>query len=76
MLSLAADVTATLQAGLCVQTRSRTSGWWGGMTRIDEYKEWVAGVFDRSSASYDRVGPRFFTYSGRGLVEFSGMSAG
>jgi ubiquinone/menaquinone biosynthesis C-methylase UbiE len=46
------------------------------MTRIDEYKEWVAGVFDRSSASYDRVGPRFFAYFGRGLVEFSGMSAG
>jgi O-methyltransferase/aklanonic acid methyltransferase len=48
----------------------------GGMTRIDEYKEWVVGVFDRSSASCDRVGPRFFTIFGRGLVEFSGMSAG
>jgi ubiquinone/menaquinone biosynthesis C-methylase UbiE len=48
----------------------------GRVTKSDEYKEWVAGVFDRSSASYDRVGPRFFTYFGRGLVEFSGMAEG
>jgi ubiquinone/menaquinone biosynthesis C-methylase UbiE len=46
------------------------------VTRSDEYKEWVAGVFDRSSATYDRVGPRLFTYFGRGLVEFSGVRVG
>lgn len=46
------------------------------MTKSNEYKEWVAGVFDRTSASYDQIGPRFFTYFGRGLVEFSEIRAG
>ncbi|NOQ96384.1 MAG: methyltransferase domain-containing protein [Desulfobacterales bacterium] len=46
------------------------------MAKSNEYKEWVTGVFDRSSDSYDHVGPRFFTYFGRGLVEFSEIRAG
>jgi ubiquinone/menaquinone biosynthesis C-methylase UbiE len=46
------------------------------LTGDSDYKEWVAGVFDRSAASYDRVGPRFFTHFGRGLVEFAQMRPG
>jgi ubiquinone/menaquinone biosynthesis C-methylase UbiE len=41
-----------------------------------EFKEWVAGVFDRASDTYDNVGPRFFTYHGKGLVEFSNIKPG
>jgi len=48
----------------------------GENSKSNEYKEWVAGVFDRASASYDNVGPRLFTYFGRGLVEFSEIKAG
>ena len=48
----------------------------GEMTRSDEYKDWVAGVFDRASASYDHVGPRFFTYFGKRLVEVSEIEVG
>jgi ubiquinone/menaquinone biosynthesis C-methylase UbiE len=40
------------------------------------HKEWVAGVFDRASDSYDRTGPKFFTYFGKGLVEYSEIQSG
>jgi ubiquinone/menaquinone biosynthesis C-methylase UbiE len=46
------------------------------MTESNQYKEWVAGIFDRSSATYDRVGPRFFTHFGKGLVEYSDIRPG
>lgn len=39
--------------------------------RSKKFKEWVAGVFDSASDSYDHVGPKLFTYFGIGLVEFS-----
>ena len=40
------------------------------------FKKWVAGIFDRASASYDHVGPRLFTYFGDGLVEYAELCAG
>jgi ubiquinone/menaquinone biosynthesis C-methylase UbiE len=35
----------------------------------DDAKQGVAGLFGRTAPLYDRVGPRFFTYFGRRLVE-------
>ena len=46
------------------------------MTTSNIYKEWVAGVFDRASDSYDHIGPKTFTYFGKGLVEFSKIRSG
>jgi ubiquinone/menaquinone biosynthesis C-methylase UbiE len=48
----------------------------GVNSKSNKFKDWVAGVFDRASDSYDHVGPRFFTYFGEGLVEFSDIKAG
>jgi hypothetical protein len=33
-------------------------------------------VYDRAAASYERVGPSFFSYFGRRVVEMVGMSEG
>jgi ubiquinone/menaquinone biosynthesis C-methylase UbiE len=41
-----------------------------------EFKAYVAGVFSRAAADYDHVGPEFFTYFGRELVDFAQLSTG
>ena len=46
------------------------------MDRVIEHKEWVAGVFDRASDSYDHIGPMIFSYYGKGLVEFANIRKG
>jgi hypothetical protein len=40
----------------------------------EQVKQNVAGVFSRASATYDGVGPRFFTHFGRRLVELARIS--
>ena len=45
-------------------------------TNLSEHKEWVAGVFDWASDSYDCTGPQIFTYYGKGLVGFSKIRSG
>lgn len=37
----------------------------------NEKKKNIAEVFDRSAATYDTVGPKFFTYFGRRMVELT-----
>ncbi|MBM4431685.1 MAG: methyltransferase domain-containing protein [Chloroflexi bacterium] len=37
------------------------------------YKEYVSQTFNRAAPSYDRVGPRFFSYFGDRLVELAGV---
>ncbi len=39
----------------------------------DGKKEAIKGIFDRASSTYDSVGPGFFSYFGRRLVELSGI---
>jgi ubiquinone/menaquinone biosynthesis C-methylase UbiE len=39
-------------------------------------KQWIAGVFDRASDTYDDVGVRFFAVFGRRLVEVAGVAPG
>ncbi|HEU0293589.1 MAG TPA: methyltransferase domain-containing protein [Anaerolineales bacterium] len=41
-----------------------------------ERKQSVAGVFHRASATYDHVGPNFFSYFGRRLVEQAALPPG
>lgn len=36
----------------------------------------LAGVFNRSASTYDRVGPRFFSYFGKRLVELAPLDEG
>jgi len=36
-----------------------------------ETKERIAGVFSRAAATYDRIGPQFFSHFGRRLVELA-----
>jgi ubiquinone/menaquinone biosynthesis C-methylase UbiE len=38
-----------------------------------EQKQALAGTFHRASATYDQVGPNFFTYFGRKLVEHAAL---
>lgn len=40
------------------------------------YKEYVSQTFDRAAPTYDRVGPRFFSYFGERLVELAGVCEG
>jgi len=40
------------------------------------YNEYVIGLFNRAASSYDRVGPRFFSYFGNRLVELAEVSNG
>jgi ubiquinone/menaquinone biosynthesis C-methylase UbiE len=40
------------------------------------YKEYVSQTFNRAAPSYDRVGPRFFSYFGNRLVELAGVCSG
>jgi len=46
------------------------------MTNLSDHKEWVAGVFDRASDSYDLTGPKIFTHFGKGLVAYSEIQSG
>lgn len=39
-------------------------------------KEFITAIFDRAAPTYDRVGPRFFTYFGRRLVDFAQIPSG
>lgn len=39
-------------------------------------KQGVAGVFSRSAATYDQMGPRFFTHFGQRLVELAALRPG
>lgn len=40
------------------------------------YKEYISRTFDRTAQTYDRVGPKFFTYFGNRLVELAGVYIG
>jgi ubiquinone/menaquinone biosynthesis C-methylase UbiE len=42
----------------------------------DEHKAWLAGVFDRAAATYDRVGPAYHDVFGRRLLEVAAPPAG
>ena len=42
----------------------------------DEHKAWLAGVFDRAAASYDRVGVPYHDVLGRRLLEVAAPPAG
>lgn len=46
------------------------------MSENEQYKELMAGVFSRSSETYGQVGPKFFTYFGKRLVEVADIQAG
>ncbi len=39
-------------------------------------KEYVSQTFNRCAPTYDRVGPRFFSYFGNRLVELAGITCG
>jgi len=39
-------------------------------------KEQIAGTYDLVATTFDRVGPRFFSYSGRSLVELAQVPSG
>ena len=45
-------------------------------TGSQEYKEWLTGIFDRSSAEYGLIGPSFFAYFGNRLVEHAEIHQG
>lgn len=42
----------------------------------EEFKQTLAGVFDRAAESYDNVGVEYFTLFGRRLVALAGLRAG
>jgi len=44
--------------------------------KSEEYKAWLAKIFDRGSDRYGRVGPDFFSYFGDKLVEHAGLVEG
>lgn len=46
------------------------------MTGVKDYKAHVSGVFTRASTTYDHVGPPFFSYFGKRLVEFGALPLG
>ncbi|CRK58185.1 Methyltransferase type 11 [Alloactinosynnema sp. L-07] len=43
---------------------------------MDEHKSWLAGVFDRASPTYDRVGGAYHERFARRLVELAGIAPG
>jgi hypothetical protein len=47
-----------------------------GPSMNDQRKQGIAGMFGRAAATYDQVGPHFFAYFGRRLVELARLSAG
>lgn len=46
------------------------------MTDPTDYKTHISGTFTRASATYDQIGPSFFSYFGRKLVEFGAPAVG
>ncbi len=42
----------------------------------DDRNQATAALFGRAAATYDRIGPRFFSYFGQRLVEVAGIAAG
>lgn len=42
----------------------------------EQKKQRIAALFGRVSATYDQIGPQFFSYFGRKLAEFAGIEAG
>jgi ubiquinone/menaquinone biosynthesis C-methylase UbiE len=44
--------------------------------KSEEYKAWLAQIFDRGSDRYGRVGPDIFSYFGDKLVEHAGLVEG
>lgn len=47
-----------------------------GNSDMAQRKRQVAGLFDRASGTFDQVGPRFFSYFGRRLVEIAQIPSG
>jgi len=43
---------------------------------IEQTKKWFSELFDRAAPTYDQVGPRFFDYFGRRLVEMAQIPKG
>ena len=43
---------------------------------MDEHKTWLAGVFDRASPTYDRVGEAYHEHFARRLVNLAGIPPG
>jgi ubiquinone/menaquinone biosynthesis C-methylase UbiE len=43
---------------------------------VDEHKSWLAGVFDRASPTYDRVGGAYHEHFARRLVDLAGIRPG
>lgn len=43
---------------------------------MEENKQWLAAAFGRAAPTFDRVGPRFFGFFGRWLVQQAGLRAG
>src|SRR5690349_14390611 len=41
-----------------------------------QFKEGIAGVFNRASSIYDHVGPRYFSYFGQQLVKAANIPSG
>lgn len=46
------------------------------MNKSEEYKSRLSGIFSRASPTYDRIGPAFFSYFGKKLVEFAELRKG
>ncbi len=46
------------------------------MIKSEEFKTHLSGVFTRASSLYDHIGPKFFSYFGRRLVEFADIPEG
>jgi len=47
-----------------------------GNSEIEKRKQQVSGIFDGAAPTYDQIGPRFFSYFGRRLVEIAQISSG
>ena len=45
-------------------------------SHVAETKRQLSGIFDRAAATYDHVGPRFFSHFGRRLVELTHIPNG
>lgn len=46
------------------------------MNKSEEYKSSLSEVFSRASPTYDHIGPAFFSYFGKKLVEFADLRKG
>lgn len=45
-------------------------------SEVNDQKQAVAGIFGRAASTYDQVGPQFFSYFGRRLVELAQIPPG